>query len=74
MTLTRLTVGARMLTRNIVWSQSFADVRSRDYLFAWLAERGHRWDDWGEIANRKGADALTSHLLSVIVGASGLSR
>ena len=43
-------------------------------LFAWLAERVHRWDDWGGIAHRKGADALTSHLLSVVVGAGGLSR
>jgi len=73
-TLTGLKVGARMPTRNIAWSQSFADAASRDDLFAWLAERVHRWDDWGEIANRKGADALTRHLLSVIVGAGGLSR
>ena len=73
-TLTGLKVGARMPTRNIAWSQSFADANSRDDLFAWLAERVHRWDDWGEIAYRKGASALTSHLLSVIVGADGLAR
>ncbi|MEY4472967.1 MAG: hypothetical protein RL671_1271, partial [Pseudomonadota bacterium] len=73
-TLTGLKVGARMPTRNIAWSQSFADAKSRDDLFAWLAERVHRWDDWGEIAYRRGASALTSHLLSVIVGAGGLAR
>ena len=73
-TLTGLKVGARMPTRNIAWSQSFADANSRDDLFAWLAERVHRWDDWGEIAYRKGASALTCHLLSVIVGAGGLAR
>jgi hypothetical protein len=73
-TLTGLKVGARMPTRNIAWSQSFANAKSRDDLFVWLAERVHRWDDWGEIAYRKGASALTSHLLSVIVGAGGLSR
>lgn len=73
-TLTGLKVGARMPTRNIAWSQSFADANSRDDLFAWLAERVHRWDDWGEMAYRKGASALTSHLLSVIVGADGLAR
>ena len=73
-TLTGLKVGARMPTRNIAWSQSFADANSRDDLFAWLAERVHRWDDWGEIAYRRGASALTSHLLSVIVGAGGLAR
>ena len=73
-TLTGLKVGARMPTRNIAWSQSFADANSRDDLFAWLAERVHRWDDWGGIAHRKGASALTSHLLSVIVGAGGLAR
>lgn len=73
-TLTGITAGARMPTRNIAWSQSFADARSRDDMFAWLAARVHRWDDWGELAHRKGADALTRHLLSVIVGSGGLSK
>ena len=73
-TLTGIRVGARMPTRKVAWSQSFADARSRDDLFAWLAERVHRWDDWGELAHHQGAKALTSHLLSVIIGAGGLSR
>ena len=72
-TLTGITVGARMPTRNVAWSQSFPEAHSRDDLFAWLAERVHRWDDWGELAHHHGAMALTSHLLSVIVGAGRLS-
>lgn len=73
-TLTGITAGARMPTRNVAWSQSFPNAHSRDDLFAWLAERVHRWDDWGKLAHHQGATALTSHLLSVIVGAGGLSR
>ncbi|WP_394653105.1 hypothetical protein [uncultured Sphingomonas sp.] len=72
-TLTGIKVGARMPTRHVAWSQAFADAKSRDDLFAWAAERVHRWDDWGELAYRKGADALTRHLLAVIVGTGGLS-
>lgn len=73
-TLTGIRVGARMPTRNVAWSQAFADATSRDDLFAWLAERVHRWDEWGELAYRKGADALTRHLLAVIVGTGGLAK
>lgn len=65
---------ARMPTRSVAWSQTFADAASRDDMFAWLAARVHRWDDWGELAYRKGADALTRHLLSVIIGSGGLSK
>ena len=72
-TLTGITVGARMPTRNVAWSQTFGDALSRDDMFAWLAERVHRWDDWGEVAYRRGADTLTRHLLSVIVGTGGLA-
>lgn len=73
-TLTGITVGARMPTRAVLWSQTFADAVSRDDMFAWLADRVHAWDEWGELAYRKGADALTRHLLSVIVGTGRLSR
>jgi hypothetical protein len=72
-TLTGITVGARMPTRAVIWSQSFADAASRDDMFAWLAERVHAWDVWGALAYAKGADALTRHLLAVIVGTGGLS-
>jgi hypothetical protein len=73
-TLTGIKVGARMPTRNVAWSQSFADAKSRDDLFAWLAERVHRWEDWGELAYQKGADALTKHLLAVIIGSGGMAK
>lgn len=73
-TLTGITIGARMPTRNVAWSQTFVDAASRDDMFAWLAERVHAWDAWGELAYNKGADALTRHILAVIVGAGGLSR
>lgn len=63
--------GARMPVRRVVWSQSFPDARARDDLFAWLATRVARWDDWGDMAYRRGADALTAHLFALHVTASG---
>lgn len=59
--------GARMPTRRVTWSMSFKDTTTRDDLFAWLAARIDRWDDWGERAFRQGADSLTQHLLGIIV-------
>lgn len=64
-TLTGLDTVARMPMRKVVWSLAFPDARVRDDFFAWLAERVHRWEDWGEIAYSKGADALTRHLLGL---------
>lgn len=66
-TLTGISTGARMPTRRVIWSQSFADEDARDDLFAWLAERVDRWDDWGVLAYGKGAAALTQHLLKLLV-------
>lgn len=59
--------GVRMPTFRVSWSMTFNDVAVRNDLFAWLTARVHRWDDWGEIAHRKGADALTQHLLGLVV-------
>lgn len=59
--------GAKMPTRRVTWSMSFNDAATRDDLFAWLACRIDRWDDWGEVAFRQGADSLTRHLLGMIV-------
>lgn len=70
-TLTGLDTYARMPMRKVVWSQAFADERVRDDFFAWIAVRVGRWEDWGAMAFRKGADALTSHLLGLF--AAGLS-
>lgn len=65
LTLTGLDTNARMPMRKVVWSLSFPHARVRDDFFAWLAERVHRWEDWGELAYSKGADALTQHLLGL---------
>ncbi|TPG16773.1 hypothetical protein EAH87_14145 [Sphingomonas koreensis] len=66
-TLTSLVADARMPTFRITWSQSFADEQVRDDLFVWMAQRVDRWDDWGEIAYRKGAAALNEHLLTLVL-------
>lgn len=58
-------VGARMPVRRVNWSIAFADAETRDDLFAWFAARIDRWDDWGEMAYRKGADAFGQHLLGI---------
>ena len=65
-TLTGISTEARMPTRRVMWSQTFADQRSRDDFFAWLAERVDRWDDWGALAYGSGAAALTQHLLRLL--------
>ena len=62
--------GVRMPVRRVVWSQSFDDAVSRDDLFAWLAVRIGRWDDWGGLAYGNGAEFLTKHLFAQYV-ASG---
>lgn len=59
--------GARMPVMRVTWSVSCADRTVRDDLFAWLAARVHRWDDWGEMAFSKGGEAFTGHLLMLIV-------
>ncbi|NLS27274.1 hypothetical protein S2M10_22690 [Sphingomonas sp. S2M10] len=64
-TLTGLQAGhpARMPTRRVTWSLSFDSRAIRDDLFAWIATRVEHWDYWGDLAYRKGAEALTQHLL-----------
>ena len=64
--------GARMPVRRVTWSMAFRETTTRDDLFAWLATRIERWDDWGEMAYRKGTDAFTQHLLGLVI-ASGRS-
>ena len=58
---------ARMPVRRVTWSITFLEGEPRDNLFAWLAGRVDRWDDWGEMAYQKGAEALTQHILSLLV-------
>nr|WP_209023279.1 hypothetical protein [Sphingomonas jejuensis] len=71
-TLTGIAAEARMPTMRVSWSQAFTDETGRDDLFAWLARRVDRWDDWGRLAHGRGADALTRHLLGLIVQEGGL--
>ena len=66
-TLTSIDPRDRMPSRRVAWSASFLDARPRDDLFGWLAERVHRWEDWGEVARLKGARGLTAHLLTLLV-------
>lgn len=61
----------RMPLRRVIWSQSFADIDVRDNFFAWVAQRVDRWEDWGAMAYRKGADALTTHLLGLMAARLG---
>ncbi len=59
--------GARMPVRRVTWSMAFTEAAIRDALFAWLAARIDRWDAWGEMAHRKGADAFGQHLFGLFV-------
>jgi hypothetical protein len=66
--------GARMPTRGVTWSMTFTDAAQRDDLFAWLATSVDRWDDWGELAYGKGADALTRHFLGLVFASVALGE
>jgi hypothetical protein len=67
LTLTGTRGEARVPLRRVMWSQSFSDPKGRDDFFAWIAERVDRWEDWGELAYRRGADALTQHFINLLV-------
>lgn len=67
LTLTGARSEARLPLRRVMWSQSFPDPKTRDDFFAWIAERVDRWEDWGEMAYRQGAAALTQHFLKLLV-------
>jgi hypothetical protein len=66
-TLTGFQGTGRMPVRRVTWSASFGDKLARDTLFAWLAERVDRWDDWAECAYRDGASALTQRLFTLFL-------
>jgi hypothetical protein len=67
LTLTGTRGEARLPLRRVMWSQSFPDSKVRDDFFGWIAERVDRWEDWGELAYRQGAAALTQHFLQLLV-------
>ena len=52
------------LTR-VLWSITFADDYARDRMLFWLHERVDRWPDWGELAYRQGARALSERLMQL---------
>lgn len=70
-TLTAITVGARMPTRKVIWSLPFEAEMARDDFFAWLAERVDRWDDWRTLAYDRGATALTQRFLTLLLEGGG---
>lgn len=61
-------VSLRMPLVRTIWTQTFADERSRDVYHVWMSDRPERWNAWGDIAFRGGAGALTRHLLSLLAG------
>lgn len=52
------------LTR-VLWSLTFADDYARDRMLFWLHERIDRWLDWGALAYRQGARALSERLIQL---------
>lgn len=49
-----------------VWSQTFADERSRDAFFDWLCVRVDRWQEWATLAWSESGTALNGRLMSLI--------
>ena len=43
----------------------FPDSYARDRMLFWMNERVDRWQDWGGLAYRQGARALTERLLQL---------
>ena len=52
------------LTR-VLWSVTFGMPYARDRMLFWLHERIDRWPDWGELAYRQGARALSERLMQL---------
>lgn len=58
-------LGSNVPLTRVLWSMTFADDHARDRLFAWLARRLERWEEWGELAARKNARSFSDHLLQL---------
>ena len=58
-------IGSNVPLTRVLWSMSFLDEHARDRMFAWLAHRLDRWEEWGELAARKGARELSELLLQL---------
>ena len=62
-TLTGPPDGRNVPLARTLWSLSFVHGYERDRFYRWLVDRIDRWEDWGEIARKIGAQGLTEHLL-----------
>ena len=62
-TFTAPPTGQNVPLARTLWSLSFAHGYERDRVYRWLIDRIDRWEDWGEIARKDGAQGLTEHLL-----------
>lgn len=63
--LTGIEIGENIPLTRVLWSMRFPDDHARDRLFAWLSHRLDRWQEWGALAERHGAQALSDHLLQL---------
>ncbi|OBX17783.1 hypothetical protein A9995_14820 [Erythrobacter sp. QSSC1-22B] len=58
-------LGPNVPLRRKLWSTTLPDPYARDRMYLWLHERIDRWPVWGELAYRRGARALSEHLMLV---------
>jgi len=58
-------LGPNVPLRRKLWSMTTLDLYARDRLYLWLHERIDRWPNWGELAFRRGARALSEHLMQL---------
>lgn len=49
-----------------IWTVTLPNREIRDRLHRWMHHRMHSWSRWGELARRRGALALSEHLLAII--------
>ena len=49
----------------VVWSITCSDRHARDRLYSWLLHRIDRWETWAGLACKRGARALSEHLLQM---------
>jgi hypothetical protein len=50
-----------------IWHMAWPDARMRDRAFLWMANRSDLWTSWGEMVLGDGAEALTQHLLVLLL-------
>ena len=58
-------LGPNVPLRRTLWTLAFNDRYARDRFYLWLHHRVDRWNDWGQLAHRKGARALSERLLQL---------